>query len=191
VLHETVQDGTVRAEILGPKRTRDVTFVRKINEVVPFAEAEKPDPTIPQGERVLSQRGIPGFKVTRYRILRDGAFAVREHFTDTYPPTAQIWRVGTGEPGMKWSGAGDEHPEYIADEYLAISQGPHVGRVNHTARAPEGRAADPHAKKRPSAAEADGSDGVHAGGPMVETRVAGRYGTRGWTVREGFAKRTE
>jgi vancomycin resistance protein YoaR len=168
VLHETVQDGMVRAEILGPKRARDVTFVRKINEVVPFVESEKPDPKIPKGQRVLSQRGIPGFKVTRYRILRDGAFAVREHDTDTYPPTQQIWRVGTGEDDPKFDGAGDEHPEYVADEYLSISQGPHV--------------VDPRAKKNQEA---------QLGGPMVESRVAGRYGTRGWTVREGFAKRVD
>ena len=168
VLHETVEDGIVRAEILGPKRTRDVTFVRKINEVVPFAEIEKPDPKIPKGERVLSQRGIPGFKVTRYRILRDGSFAVREHDTDTYPPTQQIWRVGTGEEDARFDATADEHPEYVADEYLTISQGPHV--------------VDPHAK--------DG-DAEKPGGPMVESRVAGRYGTRGWTVREGFAKRVD
>jgi vancomycin resistance protein YoaR len=182
VLHETVTDGVVRAEILGPKRTRDVTFVRKINEVVPFAELERSDPKLPRGQRVLSQRGIPGFKVTRYRILRDGASAVRERFTDTYPPTQQIWRVGTGDPGIAFEGGADEHPEYVADEYLAISQGPHVGRVNHTAGAPAGRALDPRARK---------GDEPPPGGPMVETRVAGRYGTRGWTVREGFAKRVD
>ncbi len=169
VLHETVDGGIVRAEILGPKRTRDVTFVRKINDVVPFAERETPDPKVPRGQRVLAQRGIPGFKVTRYRILRDGAFAVREHDTDTYPPTTQLWRVGTGDPDPTFNAAGDDHPEYVADEYLTISQGPHV--------------VDPRAKK--SDAE------PRPGGPMVESRVAGRYGTRGWTVREGFAKATD
>ncbi len=168
VLHETVQDGIVRAEILGPKRTRDVTFVRKINEVIPFAETEKPDPKLPKGQRVLSQRGIPGFKVTRYRILRDGSFAVREHDTDTYPPTQQIWRVGTGAEDAKVDLTGDEHPEYVADEYLTISQGPSV--IDPRAR--------PGAEPKP-------------GGPMVESRVAGKYGTRGWTVREGFAKRVD
>ena len=168
VLHQTVENGIVRAEILGPKRTRDVTFVRKINDVVPFVETEKPDPKIPKGQRVLSQRGIPGFKLTRYRILRDGASAVREHDTDTYPPTAQIWRVGTGEDDPKFVPAGDDHPEYVADEYLSISQGPTV--------------VDPRAKP--------GDDG-RPGGAMVESRVAGRYGTRGWTVREGFAKRVD
>jgi vancomycin resistance protein YoaR len=168
VLHETVEDGLVRAEILGPKRTRDVTFVRKIDEVVPFAEREAPDPKVPTGKRVLAQRGIPGFKVTRYRILRDGSFAVREHNTDVYPPTSQIWKVGTGEDVKHETSGGDEHPEYVADEYLTISQGPHV--------------VDPHQHKDPDAP---------ASGPMVETRIAGRYGTHGWTVREGFAKRLE
>jgi hypothetical protein len=116
---------------------------------------------------VLSQRGIPGFKVTRYRIVRDGAAAAREHDSDVYPPTPQIWRVGTGEEADREPSA-DEHPEYVADEYLTISQGPHV--------------VDPHAK-------AKGSETAEA--PMVESRVAGRYGTHGWTVREGFAKRLE
>ncbi len=162
VLHETVREGVVRAEILGPRRSRDVTFVRKINEVTPFVEKDVPDPQMPKGARVLKQRGIPGFKITRYRILRDGPFAVREHTQDVYPSTMQIWRVGSGDPDPKWSGADDEHPEYVADEYLMISQGPDL--------------VSPHAK------------GAEKGGGTVESRVAGRYGTHGWTIREGFAK---
>jgi hypothetical protein len=167
VLHETVQGGVVRAEILGPKRTRDVTFVRKVADVTPFQEKEVPDPKIPKGERVLSQRGIPGFKITRYRLLRDGAFAVRERMQDAYPPTTQIWRVGTGEPDPKFEPHDDAHPEYVADDYLAISQGPHIV-VPRT-----------------------GSPSPEPGGAMVESRVAGRYGTHGWTEREGFAKAPE
>lgn len=162
VLHETVEDGFVHAEILGPKRTRDVTFVRKVNEVVPFQEREVQDPKVPKGERMLAQRGIPGFKITRYRILRDGSFAVRERSQDLYPPTAQIWKVGQGEPDPKWVSHDDEHPEYVADEYLQISQGPDIH--------------DPRGHAPPM------------GGSTVETRVAGKYGTHGWTVREGFAK---
>ena len=164
VLHETVVGGVVRAEILGPKRTRDVTFVRKMSDVTPFAEKEVPDPKIPKGERVLSQRGIPGFKITRYRLLRDGSVAVRERMQDSYPSTTQIWKVGTGEPDPKFEARDDEHPEYVADEYLAISQGPHIV-VPRT-----------------------GQPSTDPGGAMVESRVAGRYGTHGWTEREGFAK---
>jgi vancomycin resistance protein YoaR len=159
VLHETVQGGVVRAEVLGPRRTRDVTFARRIDDVVPFAEKDVPDPALPKGARELKQRGIPGFKVTRWRIVRDGPFAVREHHQDYYPPTTQIWRVGSGpREDPAFEAKDDEHPEYVADQFLLISQGPDV----------KGRG---------------GSD-------MVESRVPGRTGEYGWTVREGFAKET-
>jgi vancomycin resistance protein YoaR len=156
VLHETVQDGLVRAEVLGPRRTRDVTFGRRIDEVVPFAERDVDDARLPRGARELRQRGIPGFKVTRWRIVRDGPFAVREHHQDYYPPTSQIWRVGTGPDDPKFEANDDAHPEYVADEFLFISQGVSV-------------------------------KGPH-GGDMVESRVPGKTGTYGWTVREGFAR---
>jgi len=162
VLHEAVKEGMVRAEVLGPHRSRDVTFVRKVNEVSPFVEKEVADPKIPKGSRVLAQRGIPGFKITRYRIVRDGPFAVREHTQDVYPSTTQIWRVGAGDPDPKFVPQDDEHPEYVADEYLLVTQGPDIS--------------SPHAK------------GPERGGGTIESRVAGRYGTHGWTVREGFAK---
>ncbi len=158
VLHETVEGGVVRAEVLGAPRSRDVTFVRKINDVVPFQEKEVVDPDIPDGDRVLAQRGIPGFKITRYRIVRDGPFAVRERTQDTYPPTAQIWKIGIpGKTDPKFKAEHDEHPEYVADEYLSISQGPHV--INPKTGAPTST----------------------GGGATVESRVAGRYGTHGWT----------
>jgi vancomycin resistance protein YoaR len=162
VLHETVTGGVVRAEILGPRRLRDVTFVRKIDEVVPFQEKEADAPTIPAGKRALAQRGIPGFKITRYRIVRDGSFAVREKSEDKYPATTQIWKVGTGAPDPSFLPHDDEHPEYVADEYLMITQGPDVR--------------EPHARI------------AQRGGVTLESRVAGRFGTHGWTKREGFAK---
>lgn len=158
VLHETVENGLVRAEILGPKRTRDVVFTRRIEEVVPFGESEKPDENLPRGERVLAQRGIPGFKIRRERSIHDGDNVTREHNSDVYPPTQQIWRVGTGPTDLKFEAVPDEHPEYIADEQLTIAQGPGIE--------------DPHAKK----------NGERPGGPTVESRVAGRYGTRGWSA---------
>ncbi len=156
VLHETVKDGVVRAEILGRERTRDVTFGRRIDSLVPFAEREVRDATIPKGERELQQRGIPGFRVTRWRTVREGAFAVRDHTQDYYPPTTQIWRVGTGPADPSFEAHDDDHPEYVADEFLFISEGPDTL-------------------------------GKH-GGDMVERHVAGKSGTYGWTVREGFAK---
>jgi hypothetical protein len=69
--------------------------------------------------------------------------------------------VGTGPADPKWKPKDDDHPEYVADQFLTISQGPSV--PNHRA-IPE------------------------RGGAMVESRIAGRYGAYGWTVREGFTK---
>jgi hypothetical protein len=165
VLHETVRDGVVRAEVLGPKRTRTVTFVRKIDDVVPFAEIERQDPKLPKGARVLSQRGIPGFKIHRYRVVREGAMAVRERWNDSYPPTNQIIRVGTSEAGDADGVEDDPHPEYVADDYLVLLQGPDVKKPGEAAPAvPSGE-----------------------GGEMVELREAGKTGERGWTERAGFS----
>jgi vancomycin resistance protein YoaR len=167
VLHETVRDGVVRAEVLGPKRSRTVTFVRKIDDVVPFAELERQDPKLPKGVKVLSQRGIPGFKVHRYRVVREGAFAVRERWNDSYPPTHQIIRVGTAEGGDADGVQDDPHPEYVADDYLVLLQGPDV-------------------KKGPAPASPAAPD-LREGGGMVELREAGKTGERGWTERAGFS----
>jgi vancomycin resistance protein YoaR len=123
VLKETVFGGVVRAEILGPKRARIVTFVRKIDDILPFSEREVKDDRLPLGVKIITQRGIPGFKVRRYRIVRDGANAVREKMMDTYPPTQQIVHVGTGEGGDGSKPAADDHPEYVVDEYLTITEG--------------------------------------------------------------------
>lgn len=76
---------------------------------------------------MLRQRGVPGFRVTRWRIVRDVARnqAVRTRSEDVYPPTTQIWRVGTGgqAPEGYVPPEGDTHGEYTADEYLSVIQG--------------------------------------------------------------------
>jgi len=123
VLRETVTGGVVRAEILGPKRARIVTFIRKIDEILPFGEREVKDDRLLAGVKLITQRGIPGFKVRRYRVVRDGANAVREKAIDTYPPTQQIVHVGTGLDVGGGKPASDDHPEYVVDEYLTITQG--------------------------------------------------------------------
>jgi vancomycin resistance protein YoaR len=163
VLVESVRGGVVRAEILGPKRTQSVTFVRKIDEASRFDERETPEPRLQRGTRIVSQRGVPGFKVTRFRIVREGPFAYRERLSDLYPPTSQIVRVGTGgeaaDPGLH----DDEHPEYVADDYLSVTQGPDIRTPNVTE--PE------------------------RGGGTTEVRVAGRYGTKGWSTKSGAFER--
>jgi vancomycin resistance protein YoaR len=158
VLHETVKNGAVRAEILGPRQPLTVTFIRRVVDAIPFEQTERPDDRLPRGVRVLSQRGVPGFKLVRYRILRDGDHAVRERWNDTYPPTTQIVRVGTGsmkKDEVKF--ADDAHPEYVADELLVVVQGPDV----------------PAPKD-------------HPGDRMTEDREAGRFGEYGWMEKAGM-----
>ena len=122
VLHQTVKNGVVRAEILGPRRSRTVTLIRAIDSVIPYQELERPDKMVPDGMRLLAQRGIPGFKVHRYRIVREGSHAVRERWNDVYPPTAQIIRVGTGTLSRAdFVGHSSSVPEYVADEVLFLT----------------------------------------------------------------------
>lgn len=162
VLHETVKDGIVRAEILGAERKLTVSYFRRIDEVVPFDEVERKDPKLPEGMRVLAQRGIPGFRTSSSRVVRDGAYATREKWSDSYPPTTQIVHVGTGPKDDDKKAQDDTHPEYVVDEYLVVTQGPDI----HT----------------------PGVAGPEPGGGTVEAREPGKTGTRGWTEAQGLSR---
>ncbi|HKP56372.1 MAG TPA: VanW family protein [Polyangiales bacterium] len=126
VLGLSVDEGRVYASVHGLARDRSVVFIRHIDGITPFEERTSVDAKLPVGLRVLDQRGIPGFKVTRVRIIHDPATNqdVRERNTDSYPPTPQLWRVGIGgeaRPGFERP-RNDPHPEYVADEYLQMTQ---------------------------------------------------------------------
>jgi hypothetical protein len=124
VLHEKVAGGVVRAEILGPERKLTVSYFRRIDEVLPFEEVERETDKLAAGERVVTQRGIPGFVATASRLVRDGAYAERAKWTEKNPPTTQIVMVGTGPEDTKPRVKQDSHPEYTVDEYLVLTQGP-------------------------------------------------------------------
>lgn len=156
VLHQSVKAGIVRAEILGPKKDEIVTLIRRIDEAIAYEELERPDDSLPEGERVLAQRGIPGFKLHRYRITRRGPHATRERWSDVYPPTAQIIRIGTSTNPGHSQGADDPHPEYVADELLVLTQGEGLG----------------------------GAEAGRLG--QIEDRNPGRFGKRGWTEEAGM-----
>jgi vancomycin resistance protein YoaR len=123
----TVEGGVARAEIRGAPTHRMVTFVRRVDEITAYEEREVEDSSLPRGVRVLRQRGVPGFEVTNFRIVRDLETnqAVRTRYRDTYPPTTQIWRVGSGgqPPADYEPPEGDTHGEYTADGYLEVTQG--------------------------------------------------------------------
>jgi hypothetical protein len=157
VLHQTVKEGVVRAEILGKAQVRTVTLIRRIEDAIPFQELERQDSKLPSGQRLLGQRGVPGFKLRRYRIVRDGDHAIRERWDDVYPPTAQIVRVGTDPSKESTDAHDDPHPEYVADELLVATQGPDIREA-----------------------------GERSAKTTVEDREPGRFGEAGWTKKAGM-----
>ena len=138
VLGFTMEAGVARAEIRGRETDRMVTFTRRVDETVPFPTRDEPDPELPAGIRVLSQRGVPGFRITWFRTSRDPVTnaAVRTRGEDTYPPTTEIWRVGSGAPATPdyVVPVGDTHLPYSADGYLIASQGTGVDGLTVTRR---------------------------------------------------------
>jgi len=158
VLHERVAGGVVRAEILGPERKLTVSFFRRIDELLPFDEIERPSEKLPSGKRVVVQRGIPGFIATSSRLVRDGAYGERTKWKEKYPPTTQIVAVGTGEADTKEGVFQDKHPEYLVDEYRVMTQGPSI-----------------KSKDEPGAG-------------MADARVPGKMGEAGWIKKLGFEK---
>lgn len=122
VLHETVNDGLVKVRIVGPKRPHRITIIRKIDKGFPFERVERPDPSLPSGMRVVSQRGVPGLTLHRYRVRATGAHSTREKTIDRYPPTAEVVRVGTGEPNAAAKLAALSPQEYLPDELLVLAQ---------------------------------------------------------------------
>jgi vancomycin resistance protein YoaR len=174
VLHETVKNGVVRAEILGPERKQTVTFIRRITEALPYEQVERDDDRLPRGTRVLGQRGVPGFAVTRYRIVREGLHAMRERWLDRYPPTPQIVRIGTGDmPKDSVSALDDPHPEYLADELLVVTQS-----------SDELDPSQPDALEAGDLVVASTGKSLENGSGISESRQAGRTGVVGWTKAE-------
>jgi hypothetical protein len=162
VLREKVAGGVVRAEVLGPERSQTVSYFRRIDDVLPFEELERETDKLPSGERIVTQRGIPGFRATSSRVVRAGAYAERTKWTEKYPPTNQIVAVGTGPEDMKPRIVEDTHAEYTVDEVLVMTQGPGI-------RTP-------------------GAPAEERGGGMIEQRTPGKTGEAGWIEKLGLGK---
>ncbi|MEM6788247.1 MAG: VanW family protein [Myxococcota bacterium] len=159
VLHQVVKGGRVRAEVLGPPRERTVSFFRRVDEAIPFDVVERETDALPEGKRQLSQRGVPGFDATVFRLVREGRHAVRTKTVTRYPPTTQIVWVGTGPDDARGKVNRDGSLEYTADEYLVITQGPDIR---------------------------DGEAEPPPGGGTSYNRVRGKTGTAGWQAEAGM-----
>jgi vancomycin resistance protein YoaR len=97
-VHATAADGTMHVEILGRESPREVEIERRVVSRRRFQDRIVEDPTLPFGERVVSQEGIRGAFVERTRVVRERGEVVANYDFVTYPPTDRIIRVGTGAP---------------------------------------------------------------------------------------------
>lgn len=100
VLHMTVSQGKVRAEVLGPRRPYQVAFERELVEVKPYKTVWRHDPALRSGIEAVAQRGMRGFKIKRIRKLYQGGEVVKtEDWELSYPSTTEILRRGTNPAG--------------------------------------------------------------------------------------------
>ncbi len=106
VLHFRVNQGKVRVRVLGKGRPWDkVAFVREVKQTEPFQEVVRPDPNIPSGRTVVSQRGVKGFTLVRKRLFFKGGKKEpikTESRELRYPPTTKYIRKGTGPADPEW-----------------------------------------------------------------------------------------
>ncbi|MBX7082803.1 MAG: VanW family protein [Nannocystaceae bacterium] len=100
VFSMVVRQGKVHAEVLGARRPWQVAFERELVEVLPYGTIWRHDATLRSGSKVVSQRGMRGFKVKRTRKIYQGGELVREEPRElSYPPTSEIVRQGTNPAG--------------------------------------------------------------------------------------------
>jgi vancomycin resistance protein YoaR len=168
VLRAIVTAGRLSAEVRGPERPHAVSVVRKLDRAIPYVEIESADATLERGVRVVAQRGVPGIDLHLYRIRRDGAHAVRELSRDSYPPTPQLVRVGSGTAATIAKGS----TTHLTNALVAST----AGRPPHDASTGSEYLAD-------ELLVASQSDDIDA--PLAQQRVPGRFAVPGWSKKIG------
>ena len=105
VIHFVVSRGKARARILGKKRPwRRVVFERTLKKQEPFKEVVRKVSTIPTGEKIVAQVGVPGFTLERRRLFygKGKEPEKTESREIRYPPNTQYIDVGTGPADPDW-----------------------------------------------------------------------------------------
>lgn len=128
VIHYTVEGGMARAELRAKERPFTITLLRKVIGSAPFPVRTVDDPHLARGREVISQLGVPGYTVRRYKIIERDKVAYRFPSVDTYPPTVQFVHRGTGDPAAVRNDPEapkpDPHNPYRASDSLRMVQGP-------------------------------------------------------------------
>ncbi|MBN2341495.1 MAG: VanW family protein [Deltaproteobacteria bacterium] len=126
VIHFKVEEGNARVEIRAQERPFTVSLLRKIIGTTPYPVRVVSDANLPLGKEVVTQRGVPGYKVSRYRIIERDKVAYRFQSFDRYPPTVEFVHKGTSPPGAvneKEAPKPDMHKPYRASASLRMVQG--------------------------------------------------------------------
>jgi vancomycin resistance protein YoaR len=126
VIHFQVTDGVARVEIRAKERPFTVSLLRRVIGTTPYPVRIVDDADVPAGNEVVTQRGVPGYRVSRYRIIERDKVAYRFQSFDKYPPTVEFVHKGTGRPGQMDAGKApkpDMHKAYRASPSLRMVQG--------------------------------------------------------------------
>jgi vancomycin resistance protein YoaR len=105
VVHYRVSQGKVQVRILGKERPwRKIVFEREVKEAIPFKTEVRQASHIPRGNTVVSQAGVPGFRLERRRLFfRKGTQAEAVEKREVrYPATTQYILEGTGPKDASW-----------------------------------------------------------------------------------------
>ncbi|MEO6954427.1 MAG: VanW family protein [Polyangia bacterium] len=130
VMHYTVNQGTVKVELLGKARPNAVVFEREIRAETGFGRETRRDSSAPVGQQLLLQEGYPGYALVRRRFVfpagqvpktrsqetMDQALGrlhakpiARKEWALHYPSTEQIVANGTGPKKLKKKDAPPAH----------------------------------------------------------------------------------
>ena len=121
VMHYTVNQGTVKVELLGKARPYRVFFEREIKSETGFGTETRRDPTAPEGQRLTLQEGYPGYSLVRRRYVfaeplpklaakdtieqalarTHGKPISKKEWALHYPSTAQIIAIGSGPKSLR------------------------------------------------------------------------------------------
>lgn len=101
------EGGRMTVELWAPTRPLEVQWRREVLARTDYDERVVEDPSVPPGERVVSQEGGPGFVIERVRVVRDASGERTERRTLRYPPTDLVVRVAPPTTGVADQGVGD------------------------------------------------------------------------------------
>jgi len=122
VMHYTVNQGSVKVELLGKARPHRVVFEREIRAENGFSTETRRDPTAPEGQRLVLQEGYPGYSLVRRRYVfspedlprvpsgqtveqvlsrTKGKPVSKKEWALRYPSTALIVAIGSGPKTLK------------------------------------------------------------------------------------------